>query len=106
MINYPFELTTHTVYLITTKLMWNSRISTPGAQYACSDIGNMYLGIPLDRPEYMRMVIKLIPQAINNYVCSLTYTMASNRLFWYTNPVTPRTDVGCHEQHYNFIQTQ
>ena len=64
LINYPYELTTHTAYLTTTKLMWNSTISTSGAQYACSDIGSMYLETPLDRPEYMSMAIRLIPQAI------------------------------------------
>ena len=64
LIDYPYELTTRTADLTTTKLMWNSVISTPGAKYACGDIGNMYLETPLDRPEYMRMPIKLIPQAI------------------------------------------
>ena len=64
MIDYPYELTTRTADLTTTKLMWNSTISTPGARYACADIGDMYLETPLDRPEYMRMAIKLILQAI------------------------------------------
>ena len=64
LINYPYELTTCTADLTTTKLMWNSTISTPGTRYACSDIVNMYLETPLDRPEYMRMAIILIPQAI------------------------------------------
>ena len=44
--------------------MWNSTISTPGARYACADICNMYLETLLDRSEYMRMAIRLIPQAI------------------------------------------
>ena len=64
LIDYPYELTTRTADLTTTKLMWNSVISTPGAEYACGDIVNMYLKTSLDRPEYMRMPIKLIPQAI------------------------------------------
>ena len=64
LIDYPFELTTRTADLTTTKIMWNSVISTPGAKYATADIGNMYLETPLDRPEYMRMKIHLIPQAI------------------------------------------
>ena len=31
LIKYPYELTTRTVDLITSKIMWNSVISTPGA---------------------------------------------------------------------------
>ena len=60
LIDYPYELTTRTADLTTTKLMWNSVISTPGAKYACGDIGNMYLETPLDMPEYMRMAINSI----------------------------------------------
>ena len=44
--------------------MLNSTISTPGAQYACTDIDNVYLKTLLNLPEYMQMAIKLIPQAI------------------------------------------
>jgi hypothetical protein len=49
LIDYPFELTTRTAELTATKIMWNSVISTPGAQYMCIDIKNMYLETPLDR---------------------------------------------------------
>ena len=41
LIDYPYELTTRTADLTTTKLRWNSVISTPGAKYVCVDIGNM-----------------------------------------------------------------
>ena len=44
--------------------MWNSVISTPGAKYACADVKNFYLETPLNRYEYMRMPINLIPQEI------------------------------------------
>jgi hypothetical protein len=64
LIDYPFELTTRTADLTTSKVMWNSVISTPGARYACADVKNFYLETPLDRYEYMRMPIKLIPQEI------------------------------------------
>ena len=64
LIDYPFELTTRTADLQTTKIMWNSVVSTPGAKYACADIGNMYLETPMERREYMRMPINLIPQEI------------------------------------------
>ena len=37
-------------------------ISTPGAQFACANAKNFYLCTPLNRNEYMRIPIKLIPQ--------------------------------------------
>ena len=53
LINYPFELTTRTADITTSKILWNSTISTPGARYMAADAGNFYLATPLDRPEYM-----------------------------------------------------
>ena len=44
--------------------MCNSVISTPGAKYECTDVKNNYLMTPLDRFEYMRMRIDLIPQEL------------------------------------------
>ena len=66
LIVYPEELTTRTADLITTKIMWNSVLSTPGARYMCIDIKNMYLATPLDRYEYMKMPVDLIPPNIMN----------------------------------------
>ena len=54
LIVYPDELTTRTADLITTKIMWNSVLSTQGARYMCINIKNMYLATPLDRYEYMK----------------------------------------------------
>ena len=62
LINYPFELTTRTADITTSKIMWNSTISTRGARYMCADAGNFYLATPLDRPEYMRIPVELVPQ--------------------------------------------
>jgi hypothetical protein len=61
LINYPGELTTKTADLTTSKLMWNSVLSTKGAKYMCLDIKNFYLTAPLDRFEYMKMPISLFP---------------------------------------------
>ena len=36
LIDYPYELTTCTADLTTSKVMWNSVISTPGAKYVCA----------------------------------------------------------------------
>ena len=63
LIDYPGELTTRTADLSTTKILWNSVISTIGARYLCLDIKNFYLGTPMDRFEYMKMPIDVFPQA-------------------------------------------
>ena len=62
LINYPYKLTTRTAALTTSNIMWNSVISTPDARFAYYDAKNFYLCTPIDRNEYMRIPIKLIPQ--------------------------------------------
>ena len=64
LIKYPDELTTRTADLTTTKLLWNSVLSTQNAKYMCIDIKNMYLATPLDRYEYMKMPTSIIPAKI------------------------------------------
>jgi hypothetical protein len=59
LINYPGELTIKTADLTTSKLMWNSVLSTKGARYMCLDIKNFYLTTPLNRFEYMKMPLSL-----------------------------------------------
>jgi hypothetical protein len=79
LISYPFELTTQTTNMVLSKLLWNSTISTPGAQFDGADIKNMYLKMPLDRYKYMKMPLTLLPadiiehynlhdKALNGYV--------------------------------------
>jgi hypothetical protein len=64
LIDYPFELTTHTADMVSSKILWNSAISTKDARFAGADIKNMYLETPLDRYEYMKMPITLFPADI------------------------------------------
>eukprot|EP00956_Cyclotella_meneghiniana_P026599 scaffold57893_cov25-Cyclotella_meneghiniana.AAC.1 len=64
LINYPGELTTRTADLVTSKILWNSVISTENARYVTADLKLFYLTAPMDRYEYMRMPIKIIPQHI------------------------------------------
>ena len=64
LINYPGELTTRTTDLVTLKILWNSVISTPNARYVTADLKLFYLTAPLDRYEYMRIPIKIIPDHI------------------------------------------
>ncbi len=48
LIDYPFELTTCTVNMVSSKILWNSVTSTKGARFASTVIKNMYLETPLD----------------------------------------------------------
>ncbi len=64
LINYPRELSTRTANLTTSKLMWNSVLSTEGAKYMCLGIKNFYLTAPLSRFEYIKMPTALFPSWI------------------------------------------
>jgi hypothetical protein len=48
--------------ITTSKVVWNSTISTRGARYMCADAGNFHLATPLDCPEYMIIPVELVPQ--------------------------------------------
>ena len=64
LLQYPGELTTRTADLTTSKIIWNSVLSTEGARFMGIDIKNFYLGTPLDRYEYMKMPLNLLPEHI------------------------------------------
>jgi hypothetical protein len=64
LIGYPFELTTRTANMVSSKVLWNSVISTKDARFAGADIKNMYLETPLYWYEYMKMPIALFPTDI------------------------------------------
>jgi hypothetical protein len=79
LIDYPGNVSAKIADMTTAKLLFNSVISTPDAKFMGLDISNYYLGTPLDRYEYMRLPINLIPDEIiqeydllplvhNNYV--------------------------------------
>ena len=59
-----YNVSTPTADLPTIKILWNFVLSTPGAKYFTLDISNFYLVTPMDRPEYMRISFKIIPQEI------------------------------------------
>jgi hypothetical protein len=54
LINYPFELTTRTANMVSSKILWNSVLSTKDAHFAGADIKNMYLETLLDQYEYIK----------------------------------------------------
>jgi hypothetical protein len=64
LITYPYDVSTDTSDLTTTKLVINSTISTPGARHMLIDVKNYYLGTPLDIYEYMCLAIDTLPQEI------------------------------------------
>ena len=63
-INYPGEVATPTAKMLVAKLLLNSVISTPGAQFMTMDISNFYLMSPLKRPEYVKRKVSDIPEEI------------------------------------------
>ena len=61
-IYYDGDVATPTGSLELVKLMINSVLSRPNAQFACFDISNFYLDTPLEKPEYVRVKLTDIPQ--------------------------------------------
>ena len=49
LINNPEELTTRTLYLRISKILWNSVLCTKNAKHMCIDTKNMYLATLLER---------------------------------------------------------
>jgi hypothetical protein len=64
LIDYLFELTTRTADMVSSKILWNSVISTKDARFAGANIKSMYLETALDWYEYMKMPIALFPTDI------------------------------------------
>jgi len=62
--DYPLEVSTPTIDITTVKLHLNSIISTPGARHMTLDLKNFYLNTPLERYEYMRIPINIVPQPV------------------------------------------
>ena len=52
--------------LKTRKTVWNSVISTSGAQYNRGDIESMYLQTPMKQKQYMHILIDIILQEFCN----------------------------------------
>ena len=68
--NLTFDepVSTPIVDLTTSKLHWNSVISTPGAKYLVFDDNVFYLNNPMSKHKYHNISISLIPRdAIDKY---------------------------------------
>ncbi len=61
LIKYDASASVQTADLDTTKLDWNSLISTQDARYMCLDIKNFYLTAALEYYEYMKIPLTLFP---------------------------------------------
>jgi hypothetical protein len=55
---------TPTAKLLTVKLLFNSIISTPGAQFMGLDLKEFYLNTPMTRPEFLRMKLDNFPEDV------------------------------------------
>jgi hypothetical protein len=53
--------------MVSSKILWNSVISTKDACFAGANIKNMYLETPLDQFEYMKIPIALLPDDITEH---------------------------------------
>jgi hypothetical protein len=50
--------------MVSSKILWNSVISTKDACFAGADIKHMYLKTPLNQFEHMKILIALLPDDI------------------------------------------
>ena len=64
LIHFPGDVTTPTADLITSKIIFNSVLSTKNAKFMCADISNFYLNDPMDRYEYTKLPLDIIPEKI------------------------------------------
>ena len=64
LIKYEGKLLVRTADITTSKLQWNSVISTKEAKYMCIDLKNFYLTANLVYYEYMKMLLSIFPQWI------------------------------------------
>jgi hypothetical protein len=65
-IDYPHEVSSKTADLTTAKLLVNSVVSTPKAKFMAANLKDFYLGTPMDRYEYMRIPLYMLPARDNH----------------------------------------
>ena len=58
------EISTRAADLTTSKVMWNSVLSTKYAKYMTIDIKNIFPTAPLEKTEYMKMPVSVSPQHV------------------------------------------
>ena len=60
--------------MTTAKLHWNSVVCTPDGKYLIFDVNNFYLNNPMNKAEYLKIALKILPWDIIN-----TYDLLSNK---------------------------
>jgi hypothetical protein len=65
-LDYSGEVATSTADITTFKILINSTLSTKEVEMMLMDIKKYYLGTPLPRYEYMRMLLSRFPEEIVN----------------------------------------
>jgi hypothetical protein len=63
-ISYPCKVATPTAEMLVAKMLFNSVISTKGAQLMTMDISNFYLMAPLRRAKFIRIKLIYIPDKV------------------------------------------
>jgi hypothetical protein len=63
-LDYSGDVATSTVDITTFKILINSTLSTSDAAMMMMDIKTYYLGTPLSRLEYMKMLLSRFPEEI------------------------------------------
>jgi hypothetical protein len=67
-INYPGKVATPTAEMLVAKMLFNSVISTKGAQFTTMDISNFYLMTPLHRAEFIQIKLSdILDEFIREY---------------------------------------
>jgi hypothetical protein len=64
LIDYPGDISVGTAEMETIKILLNGVVSTPGAKFCSANVTNFYLNTPMDRHEFVRIPINLIPDEI------------------------------------------
>ena len=64
LLNFPGDVTTPTSDLITANLIFNSVLSTKKTKFMLADIANFYINNPMNRYEYMKLPLDIIPEEI------------------------------------------
>ena len=66
LIIFPGDVTTPAEDLITANLIFNSVLSTENAKLICAYISDFYLDNPMNRYEYMKLPLYIIPEETSN----------------------------------------
>ena len=81
-ITYPGDVGTKTALLDLIKLILNSVLSRKGSKFVTFDIKNFYLQTPLNRPEYVRIILSDIPQEFIDEYNLLDYVHINSWIYF------------------------